>query len=168
MKKSIIYLGIALVTFSNVASALNSQQSLLKEDLGLTQRVQSIQILDANTSGGGNDSIKKRNTKKGGDPISIDSESIGFSSYTKTTEEIIAENNQITENNISNDVVFTCNGKSIPLADNLIIDSIISADISPVCVEKTMEQIILEDSQIIENPILNVVKPINLRKSKKA
>lgn len=157
MKKSIIYLGIAVVAFTNVTSALSSQQSFNTEYLSLTQTVQSEQTTDATTTG--NDSLEKKSGKECGGSSSINPETIVSTPYTKTMEEIIAENNQIIESEISNDLLEKASEESI-VEDNQIIDVTLGGEVGPLYSEKTTEEIIMEDSQIIESPIFNAVQPI--------
>ncbi|ESU26704.1 hypothetical protein FLJC2902T_26790 [Flavobacterium limnosediminis JC2902] len=164
MKKSIIYLGIAALTFINV-SAFNCQQLFDIEHLGSIQTVQSDQSSGVTTNG--NDSAETITDKKGGDPPRNNPEIIGIESYAKSMEEIIAENNQIIESTISNEIAENETAE-IPSADNQVIDDIILAEVGPVYSEKTMEEIIQQDSQIIESPLLNESKPCNFKKSKKS
>jgi len=156
-KKSIIYLGIAVVAFTNVASALSSQQSFNNEYFSLTQTVQSDGSSDAATIG--NDSIEKKTGKECGDSCCINPETIVSTPYTKTMEEIIAENNQIIESTISNDTAEKAT-EEIIVEDNQIIDVTIVAEVGPLYSKKTTEEIIMEDSQIIESPVFNAAQPI--------
>lgn len=163
MKKSIIYLGIAVVAFTNVTSALSSQQSFNNEYFSLTQSVQSEQSTDATTTG--NDSIEKKSGKECGDAGSINPETILSTPYAKTIEEVIAEDNQIIESEISSDVVENASEESITI-DNQVIDMTISSEVGPLYSKKTTEEIIMEDSLIIESPIFNTAQPINAVKIK--
>jgi len=156
MKKSIIYLGIAVILFSNVISALNCQQSFNNEYFGLTQNIPSIQNTDATANG--NSLIGKKSTGVGGDNSNIISEEIVVNPYQKTMEEIIAENNQIIESDLPKEVTETTSEE-----DEQIRLSIISAQGS-VCSEKTTEEIIMEDRQIIESPVFNEIPLYAIKK----
>ena len=70
-------------------------------------------------------------------------------------EEIIAEDNLIIESNLTT-------------AKNTFEDNAIEpvVDLSPISPEKTIEQIILEDSQITESPVLNTKNLILIGTSK--
>jgi len=152
MKKSIIYFGIALLTITNVITAL-AQQSFVKGD-SLTQTASSNVSLVGNAQS--NRSIERRNSNNDGKPTAIDPEAIVATTYQKTMEEIIAENNQIIESTISTEQFVEDNQINIAIEGN------------PVCSEKAIEEIIIQDSQIIESPVLNAIQPIALGKSKKS
>lgn len=154
MKKSVIYLGIALVTFTNVISALG-QQSHDKESL--MQIVQSNENLDGNVHG--NDAVET-NSSKDGNPAGLAPETIELPTYKKTTEEIIAENNLIIENSISSEEITNEN-----TADDYMEN--LSTDFYPLNNEKTTEEIILQDMQITESPSIIYIQPATLKKSKK-
>lgn len=160
-KKSILYLGIALVVFTNTASALNYQQSSVDEQ-NLTQTTQSDKsfVINAND----NDSIKKRAGKKGGNSTNTFPQVIVYNPNQKTMEEIIAENNQITESVILDE--FALNHEA-SLEANQVIEHTVLSEIGSLCCEKTMEEIVKDDSQIIESSVLTEVQPINMKKSKK-
>lgn len=152
MKKSIIYLGIALLTFTNVITAL-AQQSFIKEE-GLAQMTASNKIQS-------NNPFEKRNNDNSGNPVSKNEETVSIPTYQKTIEEIIAENNQIIESNLSTEEYLEeTNTEDFPI--------IITAEESPVDYEKVMKERILQDNQIIESQVLNAITPIVSGKSKKA
>jgi hypothetical protein len=160
MKKSIIYLGIAVLTFSNVISAL-AQHSFIKGE-SLTQTVSSNASSDGNTNG--NPLVERRNSNNssnGEDTSSNDPATIIYTPYQKTIEEIIAENNQIIESTISPEQ----NTEENSTEDNQID---IAIEVSPVSTEKAMEERIIQDMQIIESSVLNTYQPIALEKYKKS
>lgn len=136
MKTSIIYLGIALITFSNVIPAL-SQESFIKGE-SLAQTVSSNQSKDRNSFEAASNNS---NSNKEQDVVSFDPETIAAPTYQKTIEEIIAEDNQITEGAISSEL--TSKESQI----------VVEIDGIPTSTEKTTEERILEDSQIIESPL---------------
>ncbi|ESU22765.1 hypothetical protein FEDK69T_20260 [Flavobacterium enshiense DK69] len=149
MKKSIIYLGIALITFTNVISALGQQSH---NNDGLTQIVQSNENVEGHVQG--ND-VTERNSNKAGNPVGIEPTTIEIPTYEKTITEIIAENNQIIENTIPFEET----------TEDYLAN--LSSDFYPLDNEKTMEDIILQDNQIIESPVVNYIQPIALEKPKK-
>lgn len=150
MKKSIIYFGITVILFSNVISALNCQQSFNNEDRSLTQNIPSNENIEATVNGTA--SIAKKSTGKGGDTASVISEELVVNPYQKTMEEIIAENNQIIESNLLNQV------EEPVTEDDQVSLSLISAEVGPVYNTKSTEEIIMEDRQIIESPIFNEIR----------
>ncbi|ESU28893.1 hypothetical protein FLJC2902T_14900 [Flavobacterium limnosediminis JC2902] len=152
MKKSIIYLGIAVLTFTNVISAL-AQQSFIKED-SLAQTVSSDAGLAGNTQG--THSIERRKIHS----ANSTPETIVVTTYQKTMEEIIAENNQIIESTITPEQCAEA-GSSKDNQIDIAIETI------PVCSEKSMEERILQDSQVIESQFLTTLQPITLVKSRK-
>lgn len=161
MKKSINYLGIAVILFSNVISALNCQQSFNNENLGLTKNISLIENTDAPTVNG-TDSIEKKDTGNGGDSASVISEEIVVYPYQKTMEEIIEENNQIIESNLMNEV-------NEPVTeDDQVSLSIISVEDGPVNTTKSTEEIIMEDRQIIESPVFSEIPLYAIKKSSKS
>ncbi|MCG2611144.1 hypothetical protein LZZ90_06460 [Flavobacterium sp. SM15] len=136
MKTSIIYLGIALLTFSNVIPAL-SQESFIKGE-SLAQKVSSTQSKSRNAS---EEVSIKRNSNAEQNVVSFDPEAIAAPAYEKTIEEIIAENNLITESSLLAELN----------ADKNQIE--VKIDGIPSNFEKTTEERILEDSQIIESQL---------------
>ncbi|RTY90579.1 hypothetical protein [Flavobacterium sp. GT3R68] len=159
MKNSII-LGIALVTFTNALSAANVRQSFTQDDFKAAQTFQLDQeAILASSDIDAKDSV---NTE---DPTIIHMETLAFTSYEKTIEEIIAENNQITESSISNEMTFLFIEKSIEeviAEDNKIIDSTPVTEVSLLFIERPIEEIIAEDNRIIESTISSEAKPLSL------
>lgn len=160
MKNSIIYLGIALVTFTNVLSAANVDQSFTQDDFKAAQTILSDQeaLLASND-------VDIKDSVNAEDPTLIHMESLAFTSYEKTMEEVIAENNQITESSISNEMTFLFIEKSmeeIIAEDNKIIDSPVTSEVSLLYIERPIEEIIAEDNMIIESTISKEAKPLSL------
>lgn len=155
MKSSITYLGIALVAFTSFASALNCQQSFVKEEICLTPVQSSNEILSTNTNE--YHSFEKKCGNGGKKLTGENTQGIDFQPYEKTIEDVIAENNQITENAILSESDNTCNEKQIAgcISDaDQIINSINSMKGCAVLSERTMEETILENNKIIENTIV--------------
>ncbi|WP_313804153.1 hypothetical protein [Flavobacterium sp.] len=144
MKSSIIYLGIALITFSNVITATGQQSEI-------NNRLTQLAFADGNVKENRSSSETTKNEKA---LVSSEIELITFPTYQKTMEEIIAENNQITENVLN----------TTP-TEKTEIEVIL--EMNRINNEKTMEEIISEDNLIIENDFSNkqpiaVIKPKEL------
>lgn len=154
MKKSIIYLGIALVTFTNVISALG-QQSQFNESL--TQIAQSNENSEGNVQ---HNESKERKSSKDKNPVRFNPETIEIQTYEKTIEEVIAENNLIIENT----PLFEKSTEENSAADyqaNVLID------FYPIYTEKTIEETIQQDRLITESPEVNYLPSSVLEKPKK-
>ncbi|KGO90220.1 hypothetical protein [Flavobacterium suncheonense] len=147
MKTAVIFLGIALATFTNVTLAADFEQSF-EEDNRHPQ--ENFQKSSSNISAG-----FETSTLKDIDLISSISNLPTAPVHKKTMEEIIAEDNLIIESNLTT-------------AKNTFEDNAIEpvVDLSPISPEKTIEQIILEDSQITESPVLNTKNLILIGTSK--
>jgi len=158
MKKSIIILGIAVLTFTNVISAL-AQQSFIQGDSMAQTTTSSNASLTGKTHG--NPLTEKRSANEERDSENVNLEIIAVTAYQKTMEEIIAENNQIIESIVPTEQVAEDNSSQ----ENQINISIEGYSFNG---EKAMEDVIAQDSQIIENPVLNASLPITLGKSKKS
>lgn len=162
MKSSIIYFGIALTTFTNVALALNYQKSPLNEDLNQASTLQSVKNIEVSINEGHSRERAggKENTANGPSDVVV------FNPYEKTMAEIITEDNLIIENAISNDAGFS-NQKSVA-EESKSLDEIILAEVYPHYSEKTTEETITEDSKIIESLVVDAVQiKSNSRKCKK-
>ena len=146
MKKSIIYLGIALVTFTNVALALDFQQSQEQENLNPTQTTFATENLESDTN-----NVGKVNRSEGGNQKEVNPETITFPTYQKTIEEVIAENNLIIESDLS---LEQTTEESIA-EENLLA---ILTEVNTQNSEEVMAERIFQDSQIIESPVLNATK----------
>lgn len=140
MKTSIIYLGIALVTFTNATRALDLEQSFEDENRNPQQTVQT-----ASTS----ESILADSGRNGENLKSVELDLPIAPVYQKTIEEVMAEDSQIIESLIT----------TKQIAEESTLTEIIFR-LTPVPAEKTIEQTILEDSQIIESPMLTTMSPV--------
>lgn len=156
--KSINYLGIALVAFTNVALAVDFQQSSEEENLNVTQTTPTSKSLIAAIHN--QNRIKSNGNHARSVRESIAPELVGFEPYQKSMQEIITENNQITESEISTDF------NSNEIQDDILNNSFIAAYIETICSEKSMENTILQDQLIIENAIINEVQFTASGKSK--
>lgn len=148
MKTSIFYLGIALVTFTNVALAVELEQSL-DEDHRNPERQNQKNTTSEGIAG------FETSVAKIYDFTSNPSDLPTVPVYQKTMEEIIAEDKQIIESDLA-----TVNNKWDDYSNTLVLE------LQPVAAEKTIEQIILEDSQIIESPVAITNKTILIGTSK--
>lgn len=152
MKNSIIYLGIALVTFTNAALAVDFQQSYTDENLITANAAQTIVSVGENN---GKSSYKAATSKdKDAETITLDI----ATPYQKTIEEVIAENNQIIESEDS----YTANEN----LNEALFGETVSGE--PQFSEQTIEERILQDSQIIESPLLNAIEINNQGIAKKS
>ena len=148
MKTSIIYLGIALGTFTNVALAVDFEQSFEEDHRnpqGQTPRnATSEGITGTDTSAAKNYDFTSNASDLPTVPV-----------YQKTMEEIIAEDKQIIESNLT-----TENNKWEDYSNTLVME------LQPVATEKTIEEVILQDSQIIESPVVSPTKQMIVGTSK--
>ncbi len=138
MKKSIIYLGIITVAFSNVifaSNAVNEQQlntlanvqitSFISQNEQAEVKYNVVTVLDTNKFY----AVEEATVF---DPRSV------MAVYVKTIQEIVAENNQIIESSVE--------------------------EVEQLSIETTIEDIIAEDNQIIESTLSNVVYPLDFEK----
>ncbi|KGO86903.1 hypothetical protein [Flavobacterium suncheonense] len=152
-KSSIIYLGIALTAFTNVALALEFQQVSLNEELVSGQTQQSKENLTAVTTedhsrerGKGNESEKTSQFHQ---------DLVVFNPYKKSMQEIIAEDNLIIENAIVKEADFSAALTTVE--ENKSLDELLLAQVYPRYSVKTPEEIIDEDRKITERPVVEAV-----------
>lgn len=150
-KSSILYLGIAMGTFTNVALALNYQQTSFNEEANQTSMLQSVKKF---TAASGEDHSRDRIGGK--ENTAVTPEVIVFNPYEKTMLEIIVEDNLIIENAILNEIDFPTKQTSDDESKSL--DELLLAQVYPHYCVKTAEEIIAEDCKIIERPILEAVQ----------
>ena len=139
MKKSIVYLGIIAVAFSNVILASNvvNEQLFSTMEKGQTTSFteQNEQLLSSSSADIAGNANKLHSIE---DTSVFDPKSVITTMYVKTTEEIIADNKQITESSVE--------------------------EIQPLSIESTIADVIIEDNQIIESTITNVIYPLDFDK----
>ncbi|HLF52988.1 hypothetical protein [Flavobacterium sp.] len=173
MKNSIIYLGIALLSITNSITASNVHQSFIKnDDSSFSTKQHSAEVVDSKVivteiSNDNDSTIKVFSLVE--DTSIFNPDTVVFNAFERTIEEVIAENNQIIENGISNEISFLYIEKSteeIIAEDNEIIESTISTEVQPLQIEKTIEEIIIEDNKIIESTISNEFQPLDFEKIK--
>ncbi len=179
MKHLIIYSGIALVVLSNVVNtsfdnksgvgasqvarkevvASKGFKTILSEEKNLSQKqvttIKESTKLKSQTLFLRNfTSIKANDFNNGEEPI----EEVAINIIIKTADELIAEDNLITENNVSNETQALdfdiING-------NLMVFEVIESA-NPSKIEKTADELIAEDNLITENNISNETQALDI------
>ena len=151
MKNSIVFIGIALVSFSNIGNAANLvdkqtnsfQAEILAENIFLN-RAEAFKFTLANrdtTSLEVIESVMKNKTKK-------------------TTDELFAEDNAITGNNISNET----QALDFEIIDRYSINDELVECVKSSKIEKTPEELIAEDNVITENNLSNETQALDFGK----
>ncbi|MDI1317092.1 hypothetical protein [Flavobacterium sp.] len=132
MKSSIIFLGLVALSFntSNAANAFKldslDQQEFATISVDNNQQESLMVFADSSRS------------TIGTETVIFNPSSVITTVYVKTTEELIAENNLVTQNT--------------------------EAEAQPLTVDFTVENRIAEDNQIIESTISNVTCPLDFEK----
>ncbi|PJJ07913.1 hypothetical protein CLU83_1126 [Flavobacterium sp. 1] len=159
MKNSVLILGIALVSFSNICNAKNS----LSFQYNLFQNT----ILSSETE------IQNDGTAKFAKP-SLAEEAEVFNPETviafsrKTVKEIIEEGDKIVETRVLNNSEFMAyeeSMKEIIAQSELTIESNVSNETHPLYSERTIEDEIAELELIIESNSSNEVSPLDFKKN---
>lgn len=151
--KSIIYLGIALGTFTNVALALNEQQASFNEDSSQASTFQVVKNITISSTE--DHSRERRGGKDNADVSNVQPDVIVFNPHEKTIEEVIAEDNLITEYALSKT---DFSAEQTKADESKSLDELLLAQVYPHYSVKTAEEIIAEDSKIIERPFMEAVK----------
>lgn len=141
MKKSIIYLGIITVVFSNLSfasNAMNEQQSNTLENVQITLLTSQNGQVEVSYNIATGLEINKFYTVE--EIVVFDPKSV-LTTYVKTNEEVIAENNQIIES-------------SVEVVNLVSIDTIVEATIA-------------NNNQIIDSKVDNVTYPLDFEKINK-
>jgi len=178
MKHLIIYSGIALVVFANIVNTsfdikggVEASQALIKEVVASKgfKTIPSEEFISEHK----NVTTKKVSTKlksrtlflrnitkpKGSDFTESEEpiEGVVINKISKTADELIAEDNLITENNISNETQALdfdiING-------NLTVYEVIESA-NPNKIEKTADELIAEDNAITDNNISNETQALD-------
>jgi hypothetical protein len=155
MKNSILILGIALVSLTNVCNASNAINNQTHHGSILSDNDQML-----NRTG----TIVKPSLKEETEnfnPATV----IAYNS--KTYKEIIAEADKVIENSTSDDVEFMAyeeTMKEIIAQSDLIIENTVSNEIYPLYFERTIEDEIAELEMIIESKVTNEVSPLDFKK----
>ncbi|WP_298221059.1 hypothetical protein [Flavobacterium sp.] len=156
MKNSIVLLGMAVLVFNlttaaNTSKAINKTVTIATEDQGALFSTE-------------NNPLEKRNFAPVEDQAILNPAAVIGTTYEKSIEEIIAENNQITEDQITDEGVFYFEAPSIEniiQENNKIIESQDTAEIRPLYLERTIEDQIAEDNAIIESNVANILEPLD-------
>ena len=162
MKNSILILGIALVSLTNVcnaSNALNFQKATYEETVLLSDN----EIVLSN---------KKTTIAK--PEIAFESEAFNpetvIEFVSKTTKDIITENDKITENTISDELefmVYEDSMRDIIAQSDLIIENTISNETYPLSFQTSIETEIAQLELIIESTVSNEVAPLNTKEINK-
>jgi hypothetical protein len=160
MKNSILILGIALVSLTNVCNA----SSIIKHKNNTCQESVSDEynvalLPNAETT------VKKT-------PLNEESETFNPGSVilynnVKTIKEIIAENDMVTEYSNSDDLdflVYEQQMKEVIAQSDLVIENTVSNEVYPLYFERTMEDEIAELEMIIESTVSNEIRPLDFKK----
>jgi hypothetical protein len=153
MKKSITLLAVTVFVF-NVTMASNITETTTKMNAVVVQENEQ-----ANLSSLENNPLEKRNFAPVEDHVILNPETVMTASYQKSSEEIIAENNQIIESNIKDEgILYFAETpiENIIQQNNQIIESENTTEIRPLYLERTIEDQIAEDNSIIESDIVAV------------
>jgi Ni,Fe-hydrogenase III component G len=172
MKNSIIYLGITLMAFTNVITASNVRQSFNMNDVSSTTNktvsVETAHAKDVFIVASNGNQLSQEIAFPVEDTTILNLEAVLFNTAEKTMEEIIAEDNKITETTISNEVYFLSIGKTmeeIIAEDNSITESTISNEVHFLQIRKTVEEVIAEDDKITESSNSNEVYILQIEKT---
>ena len=159
MKNSILILGIALMSLTNVCNATNMVSK-------------SVNSFQADFFAGDNEVILSTVNVKMEKP-SLNEETEVFNPETviaynrKTLKETIAEGDKITESSTSDDLEFMVyeeSMKDIIAQSDLLIESTVSNETYPLYGESTMEDEIAELEMIIESTETNEASPLDFKK----
>jgi DNA polymerase III epsilon subunit-like protein len=159
MKKSVLILGIALVSFSNICNAKNATDMPFN-------LFQDTFLSDDNLV------VQSNEVAKFGKPSLVEEEKV-FNPETviarnlKTVEEIIAEGDKITEYVVSNDLEFMEYEESmrqIIAQSDLIIENSVSNETHYLDIERSVEDKIAELELIIESNETNKEYSLDFKK----
>lgn len=140
MKNLLLILGIVLVSFTNVCNAKNTVVVFGDENKEILPKP----ILDKDAEISYPETVMAYNRK--------------------TSKEIIAEDDKIIENTVSDDleyIVYEETMKGIITQSDLIIENSVSNDIYPLFNVRTIKDKITELEMIIESKETNEVKPLD-------
>lgn len=163
MKKSTVYLGIAVAAFTNLSHATAITNV---DEPGHFTSLQVMAVLNNKVL------TEKVNSEPkdfavGEEITTMDPAKVISLDVDKPIDELIKENNLITESIVSHDVTFLYIEKSaedLITEDNQIIESTISNKVQPLLIDKTIEETIATDNQIIESSITNEILPLSFEK----
>ncbi len=147
MKSSIVLLGMAVLVF-NFTTAANNAKAADKAPTVFTDHEQGDLFVAENNP------LEKRNFAPVEDQVILNPAAVMTNTYEKTLEEIIAENNQIIESNITDEGVRYFEPTPIEMIiqeNNKIIEDQSGAEVRPLYLDRTIEEQIAEDNAIIES-----------------
>jgi hypothetical protein len=159
MKNSILILGIALVSLTNVCSAANATGNpfhLFKESV----------FADNKEVGQSNKTVKFVKPFLSDEAEAFNPETV-IAYNTKTVKEIIVEVDKIIENTSSDDAEFMAyeeSMKEVVAQSDLIIENTVGNETYPLYIVRTMEDEIAEMELIIENTVSKEAKPLDFKK----
>ncbi|HKO77084.1 MAG TPA: hypothetical protein VJU52_07705 [Flavobacterium sp.] len=159
MKNSLLILGIALVSLTNVCNATNTvgrpvnsfnEDILVKENVGILS-TERVKIAKPSLSG----------------DVEVFNPETVIAYNRKTVKETIAEGDKIIENVATDDSEFMSyeeSMKEIIVQSDLIIENTVSNETYPLYGERTLEDEITELEMIIESTESNEARPLNFKK----
>ena len=159
MKNSILILGIALVSLTNVCSAANTAKNpfhLFNETLFAN-----------NTEAGQCHKIVKFSKPSLNEDAEVFNPETVIAYNRKSVKETIAEVDKIIENKNSDDLEFMVyeeSMKEIIAQSDLIIENKVSNEVYPLYIIRTIEDEIAEMELIIESTETNEVRPLDFKK----
>ena len=157
-KNAIAFLGMALLVFNA------SQAGTFRMENKSTIVNAIVDIEQGDSFVGAINSTEKRNFAPVEDQVIINPEAVIKRTYHKTIEEVIDEDNKITESNSTERSLFMVTEKAIEAIieeNNQIIESQNQTEVRPLYLERTIEDQIAEDNAIIESNIVTVAQPLD-------
>jgi hypothetical protein len=159
MKKSVLILGIALISFSNVCNAKNTIN--LQHNL-----FQNIDLSDDTTETRTNETVRFEKPSLTEDAKVFNPETV-IASNPKTINEIIAEGDKIIEYTVSDDLEFMEYEQSmreIIIQSDFITENAVPDVIYPLFIEKTLSDEITEMELVIESKVTDEAKLLDFKK----
>ncbi|WP_264564072.1 hypothetical protein [Flavobacterium sp. N3904] len=159
MKNSILILGIALVSLTNVCNAKSTFSKSVNSFQLATLTVDNEVVVP-------NEEVKITKPSLNIDAEVFNPENV-IAYNRKTVKETIAEDDKITENTTSNDLEFMAyeeSMKEIIAQSDLITESKVSNEVFPLYIIKSVEDEIAEMELIIESTETNEVSPLDFKK----
>jgi len=163
MKNSILILGIAFVSLTNVCNA----SSIIKDKMNTCQE-SALDRYNLVLLSNEIPTVKKTSIIE--ESESFNPELVIPYNNVKTIKEIIMENDKITENSTSDDLdflVYEESMKEVIAQSNLVIENTVSNEVYPLYFERTIEDKIAELEMIIESTIFNETRPLDFKKINK-
>lgn len=159
MKNSLLILGIALVSFTDVCNAKNNESNVTNSfPVGVFNDDSRV------ISSKGEAILAKPDVNEEVEEFNPDT-IIPFSS--KTVKETIAEGDKIIENTVLNDLEYMFyeeSMKEIVAQGDLIIENTVSNETYPLFNERTIEEEITALEMIIESKETNEISPLDFKK----